>query len=193
MSALVSAHNPSREDFAALLDESYGSNDAFEGTVVKGIIVAIEKDVAVIDIGLKTEGRVPLKEFTSNGREPAPGLGDEVEVYPRARRERARRGRHLARQGAPRGKLGQARKGFRKAGEGRRRHHQPGQGRLHGRPRRGGGVPAPQPGRHPPCARRHPADGRAAAVPDPQDGPSPRQHRRVAPHRAGRIAGRAAP
>ncbi len=83
MSALVSASrgNPTREDFAALLDESYGSNDAFEGTVVKGTIVAIEKDVAVIDIGLKTEGRVALKEFTNQNREPSPGVGDVVEVY----------------------------------------------------------------------------------------------------------------
>ena len=82
MSAVVSnARTPSREDFAALLDESYGNNDAFEGTVVKGIIVAIEKDVAVIDIGLKTEGRVALKEFTGPNREAAPKVGDEVEVY----------------------------------------------------------------------------------------------------------------
>ena len=82
MSALVSASrgNPTREDFAALLDESYGNNDAFEGTVVKGTIVAIEKDVAVIDIGLKTEGRVALKEFTGPNREAAPGVGDVVAV-----------------------------------------------------------------------------------------------------------------
>jgi small subunit ribosomal protein S1 len=72
---------PTREDFAALLDESYGGTDAFEGSVIKGRVVAIEKDVAVIDIGLKTEGRVPLKEFTGFGRDPAPGVGDEVEVY----------------------------------------------------------------------------------------------------------------
>ena len=81
MSAVVSSNAPSRDDFAALLDESYGKNEAFEGTVVRGIIVAIEKDVAVIDLGLKTEGRVALREFTNNGRETAPGLGDEVEVY----------------------------------------------------------------------------------------------------------------
>jgi len=72
---------PTREDFAALLNESYGGTDAFEGSVIKGRVVAIEKDVAVIDIGLKTEGRVPLKEFTGFGRDPAPGVGDEVEVY----------------------------------------------------------------------------------------------------------------
>src|SRR5579862_5698324 len=77
----LSAHAPSREDFAALLTETYGDNEAFEGSVIKGKVVAIEKDMAVIDIGLKTEGRVALKEFTNHGRDPAPGVGDEVEVY----------------------------------------------------------------------------------------------------------------
>ncbi|HYC25613.1 MAG TPA: 30S ribosomal protein S1 [Roseiarcus sp.] len=77
----TSAHAPTREDFAALLTETYGENEAFEGAVIKGKIVAIEKDMAVIDVGLKTEGRVALKEFTNHGRDPAPGVGDEVEVY----------------------------------------------------------------------------------------------------------------
>ncbi len=72
---------PTREDFTALLDETYGENETFEGSVVKGRVVAIEKDMALIDIGLKTEGRVALKEFTNHGRDPAPGVGDEVEVY----------------------------------------------------------------------------------------------------------------
>ncbi|WP_034990923.1 30S ribosomal protein S1 [Beijerinckia mobilis] len=79
--ASTSTYAPSREDFAALLDESYGQNDALEGTVIKGTVVAIEKDVAVIDIGLKTEGRVPLKEFQGPGREGSLQVGDEVEVY----------------------------------------------------------------------------------------------------------------
>ena len=52
-----------------------------EGTVVKGHVVAIEKDVAVIDVGLKTEGRVALKEFAGPGREAALQVGDEVEVF----------------------------------------------------------------------------------------------------------------
>ncbi len=72
---------PTREDFAALLSETYGDDEAFEGSVVKGRVVAIEKDMAVIDVGLKTEGRVALKEFTNHGRDPAPGVGNEVEVY----------------------------------------------------------------------------------------------------------------
>jgi small subunit ribosomal protein S1 len=53
----------------------------FEEVVVKGIITAIEKDVAVIDVGLKMEGRVPLKEFTAPGRESTLKVGDTVEVY----------------------------------------------------------------------------------------------------------------
>ena len=77
----VTSYSPSRDDFAALLDESYGENEAFEGTVIKGRVVAIEKDVAVIDIGLKTEGRVALKEFMGPGREGDIGVGSEVEVY----------------------------------------------------------------------------------------------------------------
>ena len=81
MSVSTNSLAPSREDFAALLEESYGDNEAFEGSVVKGIVVAIEKDVAVIDIGLKTEGRVALKEFSGPGRDQILKVGDEVEVY----------------------------------------------------------------------------------------------------------------
>ncbi|KAA2237911.1 30S ribosomal protein S1 [Salinarimonas soli] len=72
---------PSREDFAALLEESFGQSEVAEGAVVKGTVVAIEKDVAVIDIGAKTEGRVALKEFTGPGRDQTLSVGDEVEVY----------------------------------------------------------------------------------------------------------------
>ncbi len=79
--ASTTTYAPSREDFAALLDESYGSNEAFEGSVIKGRVVAIEKDIAVVDLGLKTEGRVALKEFQGPGREGMLKVGDEVEVY----------------------------------------------------------------------------------------------------------------
>ncbi len=73
--------NPSREDFAALLEETFDTETLQEGTVVKGTVIAIEKDLAVIDVGLKTEGRVPLKEFATPGSEPDIKVGDEVEVY----------------------------------------------------------------------------------------------------------------
>jgi small subunit ribosomal protein S1 len=77
----TATQQPTREDFAALLEESFGRADLQEGSVVKGKVVAIEKDIAVIDIGLKTEGRVPLKEFAGPGREATLKVGDEVEVF----------------------------------------------------------------------------------------------------------------
>jgi small subunit ribosomal protein S1 len=74
---------PSRDDFAALLNDTLGGeNQGFEGRVVKGTVTGLENDMVVIDVGLKSEGRVPLREFA-----PAPGqkadlkVGDEVEVY----------------------------------------------------------------------------------------------------------------
>jgi small subunit ribosomal protein S1 len=73
--------NPTREDFAALLSESLSKDDAFEGSVVKGVITAIEKDLAVIDVGLKMEGRVPLREFSVPGKPAELKVGDTVEVY----------------------------------------------------------------------------------------------------------------
>jgi len=73
--------NPTRDDFAALLSESLSDDEAFEGTVVKGKITAIEKDLAVIDVGLKMEGRVPLREFSLPGKPAELKVGDTVEVY----------------------------------------------------------------------------------------------------------------
>jgi len=76
-----SAQKPAKESFAALLEESLGSGGGLEGTVVKGHVVAIENDMVLIDVGLKSEGRVPLKEFTAPGRPPEIKPGDTVEVY----------------------------------------------------------------------------------------------------------------
>ena len=72
---------PSREDFAAMLDESFASGNLQEGAVIKGTVVGIEKDLAVIDVGLKTEGRVALREFAAPGRPNEIKIGDIVEVY----------------------------------------------------------------------------------------------------------------
>ncbi|WP_174286830.1 30S ribosomal protein S1 [Sphingomonas bacterium] len=72
---------PSRDDFAAMLDEMFGGADSFEGRVVHGTVTAIENDMAVIDVGLKSEGRVPLREFAAPGQKAELKVGDEVEVY----------------------------------------------------------------------------------------------------------------
>ncbi|MEO0800627.1 MAG: S1 RNA-binding domain-containing protein, partial [Pseudomonadota bacterium] len=73
--------NPTTDDFAAMLDGVMGGGDVLEGNVVKGTVIAIEKDLAVIDVGLKTEGRVPLKEFSLPGQPAEIDVGHEVEVY----------------------------------------------------------------------------------------------------------------
>jgi len=77
----MTVQTPSREDFAALLDASFKAAEMQEGTVVKGTVVGFEKDLAVIDVGLKVEGRVPLKEFGAKGRDDGLAMGEEVEVY----------------------------------------------------------------------------------------------------------------
>jgi small subunit ribosomal protein S1 len=73
---------PTRDDFETMLNESLGGeNETFEGKVVKGIVTGIENDMAVIDVGLKSEGRVALREFAMPGQKAEIAIGDEVEVY----------------------------------------------------------------------------------------------------------------
>ncbi|MBV9570208.1 MAG: 30S ribosomal protein S1 [Alphaproteobacteria bacterium] len=79
--AAESIATPSRDDFAAMLAASFDNQSPQEGNVIKGKVVAIENDNAVVDVGLKTEGRVPLKEFGMPGQPHNVQVGDEVEVY----------------------------------------------------------------------------------------------------------------
>src|SRR3989449_11473100 len=81
MATAVSSATPSREDFAKMLEESFAQGSPQEGAVVKGPVVGIEKDLAVIDVGAKTEGRVALREFAGPGRQADIKVGDTVEVY----------------------------------------------------------------------------------------------------------------
>ena len=73
--------NAMTENFADLLAESFDESVTIEGSVVRGVVVSIDKDAVIIDVGLKSEGRVPLKEFTPPGQEPTIAIGDDVEVY----------------------------------------------------------------------------------------------------------------
>ncbi len=85
LSASLEAANasaaPAPDSFAALLEQSFGKSGSLEGNVVKGKIVAIEGDSAVIDVGLKSEGRVPLREFALGGLPAELKVGDTVEVF----------------------------------------------------------------------------------------------------------------
>ena len=73
--------NPTGENFAELLDQSFQEMASIEGSVVSGIVLSIEKDMILIDVGLKSEGRVPLREFGNDDEEIKIKSGDTVEVY----------------------------------------------------------------------------------------------------------------
>jgi small subunit ribosomal protein S1 len=68
-------------DFAALLGETIGENENFAGQVVTGTIVTLGADHVTVDVGLKSEGRIPLKEFGLAGQRAELNIGDPVEVY----------------------------------------------------------------------------------------------------------------
>ena len=69
------------ENFAELLAESFGEGTNVEGSVVRGFVIGIEGDAVIIDVGLKSEGRVPLKELAAPGQQADVSIGDEIEVY----------------------------------------------------------------------------------------------------------------
>ncbi len=82
--AHVAANIKDREDsndFASLLSESMGSNKKFEGRVVEGRVINVTDDFVILDVGLKSEGRIALREFTSPGQENELKAGDKVEVF----------------------------------------------------------------------------------------------------------------
>ena len=82
--AHVAANLKDKEDsgeFAALLGETLGEDEKFEGSVIKGVIIGLENDYVVVDVGLKSEGRIPRMEFSKPGEDPELKVGDTVEVY----------------------------------------------------------------------------------------------------------------
>ena len=86
LQAAARAHEPAQdhfrgEDFASLLDETLGTDTGFDGSVVTGRVVRLTDEFAVVDVGLKSEGRVALKEFGPPGAKPDVKPGDFVELY----------------------------------------------------------------------------------------------------------------
>jgi small subunit ribosomal protein S1 len=69
------------ESFASLFEENVNESPNLEKTVVKGTVVALSKDMVIIDVGLKSEGRVPLREFSQFGQDPEVKVGDEISVF----------------------------------------------------------------------------------------------------------------
>jgi small subunit ribosomal protein S1 len=79
--ATITADRVGSEDFAALLDETLGADTGFAGSVVTGKVIRVDDDVAVVDVGLKSEGRVPLKEFAAPGQKAEVKPGDLIELF----------------------------------------------------------------------------------------------------------------
>ncbi|MCH7630280.1 MAG: 30S ribosomal protein S1 [Proteobacteria bacterium] len=79
--SLEKQYSPSREDFEALLKEVHKEDEKFEGRVVKGTVVSVGSDFALIDVGLKSEGRIPLREFAAPGADPEVQVGDTIDVF----------------------------------------------------------------------------------------------------------------
>jgi len=79
--ATITADRAGSEDFAALLDATLGADTGFAGSVVTGKVIRVDDDVAVVDVGLKSEGRVPLKEFVLPGQKAEVKPGDLIELF----------------------------------------------------------------------------------------------------------------
>ncbi len=82
MSATLAASvSRPEEDFASMLDETLGRDSGFDGSVVTGRVIRLTEEFAIVDVGLKSEGRVALKEFEDPNGERDIKPGDTVELY----------------------------------------------------------------------------------------------------------------
>ena len=81
MSTAQDTLNPTTDDFASMLEAALETNSMEEGSVIKGTVTAIEKDIVIVDVGLKTEGRIPMREFYTPGEADAVKVGDVVDIY----------------------------------------------------------------------------------------------------------------
>ncbi|MBX3457873.1 MAG: 30S ribosomal protein S1 [Candidatus Paracaedibacteraceae bacterium] len=81
MSNTSAAKSPAKENFADLLEESLRGRSSFEGSVVKGYVLSVDSDFVTVDVGLKSEGRIPLREFAGPGRAPEIKAGDFIDVF----------------------------------------------------------------------------------------------------------------
>jgi small subunit ribosomal protein S1 len=68
------------DNFAELLEQSFANGNLSQGSVVKGRIVRLENEFAIVDVGLKSEGRISRREFMMDGA-GEPRIGDECDVY----------------------------------------------------------------------------------------------------------------
>jgi len=89
--ALTESDYRTNEDFSQLFAEECTKGNKKEGEIVLGKVIAIDNDVAIVDVGLKAEGRIPLKEFTINNEKIDVNIGDEIDVFIQAFENRSGR------------------------------------------------------------------------------------------------------
>src|ERR1043165_6131694 len=77
---MVTQDGTGEEDFAALLAESFGQDSVKEGEILRGTVIAVGKDYAIVDVGYKSEGQVPLEEFRQADGTIGVAPGDVVDV-----------------------------------------------------------------------------------------------------------------
>ena len=68
------------ESFAQLFEESLKEIETRPGSIVRGVVVAIDKDVVLVDAGLKSESAIPAEQFKNAQGELEIQVGDEVDV-----------------------------------------------------------------------------------------------------------------
>ena len=73
--------NPTTDDFASMFEAAIEASPMQEGKVVSGLVTGIEKDIVIVDVGLKTEGRIDAREFFTPGEDTMPKVGDTVDIY----------------------------------------------------------------------------------------------------------------
>src|SRR5215207_7361933 len=77
---MVTQEGQGDEDFAAMLAESFGQDNVKEGEILRGTVIAVGKDYAIVDVGYKSEGQVPLSEFVGADGQVSVKPGDRIEV-----------------------------------------------------------------------------------------------------------------
>ena len=71
----------SNSEYDNLITDSLKQSSAKEKSITLGKVISIENDIVTIDVGLKSEGRVPLSEFSRPGQKSEIQVGDKAEVF----------------------------------------------------------------------------------------------------------------
>ena len=71
----------SNEEYEALISKTFEGTQVKEKTIVSGKVVSLENDLVTIDVGSKSEGRIPVSEFHRPGQKPEMNIGDSFDVF----------------------------------------------------------------------------------------------------------------